>query len=140
MAVKLSEQAIKLLKGKNFAFVGTVMPDGTPQVSPMWVDYDGTYVVLNSEVKRVKIQNLKRDPRITVTVADMQNPYEYVEIRGRVAEMTTEGAAEDIDRLAQKYLGQETYPYNQPGDERIIIKVEPLHVSGMGAAATTEAA
>jgi PPOX class probable F420-dependent enzyme len=140
MAVKLSEQAIKLIQGKNFAFVGTIMPDGTPQVSPMWVEYDGTHVVLNSEVKRVKIENLKRDPRITVTIADMQNPYEYVEIRGRVTEMTTEGAAADIDRLAQKYLGQDTYPYNQPGDQRIIIKVEPLHVSGTGRGATTKAA
>ncbi|MEX0749181.1 MAG: PPOX class F420-dependent oxidoreductase [Dehalococcoidia bacterium] len=140
MAVKLSDQTIKLIKGKNFAFVGTLMPDGQPQVSPMWVEYDGSHIVLNSEVKRVKVQNLRRDARVSVSIADMENPYQYVEIRGRVVDMTTEGAPEHIDRLANKYLGQDTYPYNQPGDQRIIMKVEPLSVSGTATGSETQAA
>lgn len=140
MGVKLSEETVKLIKGKNFAFVGTLMRDGTPQVSPMWVEYDGTHVLLNSEVKRVKVRNMRRDSRVSISIADMQNPYDYVEIRGRVVDMTTEGASADIDRLAKKYLGQDAYPYNQPGDERVIIKVAPLRVSGTARGAGTKAA
>ena len=130
MAAKLSEGQIQLLKGPNFAFLATLMPDGRPQVSPVWVEFDGKHVVINSEVKRAKVRNLKRDPRVSLAVANPSNPYEYVEIRGKVVDMTTEGAFEDIDNLAKKYLGQDKYPYNQEGDQRIILKVEPLEVVG----------
>lgn len=131
MAAQLSEAALKLIKDKNFAFIGTLMSDGSPQVTPVWVEYDGQHIILNSEVKRAKVRNLKRDPRISISIANMQNPYEYVEIRGKVVDMTTQGASEGIDMLAKKYLGQDKYPYNKEGDERIIIKVAPEKVVGM---------
>lgn len=131
MAAQLSDAALKLIKDKNFAFIGTLMSDGSPQVTPVWVEYDGQHIILNSEVKRAKVRNLKRDPRISISIANMQNPYEYVEIRGKVVDMTTQGASEGIDKLAKKYLGQDKYPYNKEGDERIIIKVAPEKVVGM---------
>ena len=131
MAAQLSDAALKLIKDKNFAFIGTLMSDGSPQVTPVWVEYDGQHIILNSEVKRAKVRNLKRDPRISISIANMQNPYEYVEIRGKVVDMTTQGASEGIDMLAKKYLGQDKYPYNKEGDERIIIKVAPEKVVGM---------
>jgi PPOX class probable F420-dependent enzyme len=129
MAATLTDAQIQVLKNPNFAFMATLMPDGRPQVSPVWIEYDGKHVLINSEEKRLKVRNLKRDPRISVAIAKQENPYEYVEIRGKVVDMTTEGAAEDIDRLAKKYLGQDKYPYNKPGDQRIILKIEPLEVA-----------
>ena len=130
MKTKLNEPQVALIKAKNFAFVGTLMPDGSPQVSPMWVEYDGEHVILNSEVTRAKVKNMQRDPRVTVCVSNHENPYEYLEIRGRVVAMTTEGAFDGIDMLSKKYLGQDKYPGNQPGDQRIILKVEPTRVVG----------
>lgn len=130
MAIELSEKAVGLLKGKNFANVATTRRDGSPQVSPIWVDFDGTHIILNSEEKRAKVKNLRRDPRVSVSVFDQGNPYSYVQIQGRVVELTPEGGAEGIDKMAQKYLGQEKYPYNKPDDVRIVIKIEPLKITG----------
>jgi PPOX class probable F420-dependent enzyme len=130
MAIELSEKAKGLLKGKNFANVATVRKDGSPQVSPIWVDFDGTHIILNSEEKRAKVKNLKRDPRVAVSVFNQANPYEYVQISGRVTEITTEGGAEGIDKMAQKYLGQEKYPGNKPGDVRVVIRIEPEKITG----------
>ncbi len=130
MAIELSEKAVGLLKGKNFANVATTRKDGSPQVSPIWVDFDGKHIILNSEEKRAKVKNLKRDPRVSVSVFDHENPYSYVQIQGRVVEITPEGGAEGIDKMAQKYLGQEKYPWNKPGDVRVSIKIEPLKVTG----------
>ena len=107
MAIELSEKAKGLLKGKNFANVATIRKDGSPQVSPIWVDFDGTHIILNSEETRAKVKNLKRDPRVAISVFNHDNPYEYVQISGRVVEITTNGGAEGIDKMAQKYLGQE---------------------------------
>jgi len=130
MAVSLTEAQKKLLGGKNFVSVATINRDGSPQVTPVWADFDGTYVVLNSEEKRRKVRNLKRDPRVSLSVYDQENPYSYIEIRGRVVEITTKGAFEHIDKLAKKYIGQDKYPWNKPEDVRVIIKVEPEHVAG----------
>ncbi len=130
MAIELSEKAVGLLKGKNFANVATTRRDGSPQVSPIWVDFDGTHIILNSEEKRAKVKNLRRDHRVSVSVFDQGNPYSYIQIQGRVVEITPEGGAEGIDKMAQKYLGQEKYPWNKPDDVRIVIKIEPLKVTG----------
>lgn len=130
MTIALTEAQKKLLEGKNFVSVATINKDGSPQVSPVWADFDGKYVVLNSEEKRRKVRNLKRDPRVALSVYDQENPYSYIEIRGRVVEITTKGAFEHIDKLAKKYIGQEKYPWNKPEDVRVIIKVEPEHVAG----------
>ncbi len=130
MVIELSEKAKGLLKGKNFANVATIRKDGSPQVSPIWVDFDGTHIILNSEETRAKVKNLKRDPRVAISVFNHDNPYEYVQISGRVVEITTNGGAEGIDKMAQKYLGQEKYPWNKPSDVRVVIRIEPEKVTG----------
>jgi PPOX class probable F420-dependent enzyme len=133
MSVKIEGRAEELLKGKNFAHVATLRPDGYVQVAPTWVDVRDGRPAVNTAEGRAWPRNLERDPRITLEVQNMENPYEYVEIRGRVAERTHEGADEHIDALAKKYLGQDQYPYRQPGEQRLIIVVEPEHVHHQGA-------
>jgi len=132
MAATLTPEQRQLLESPNFAHLATVMPDGTPQVTPVWVDYDGRYVLVNTALGRVKERNLRRDPRVGLDVADQQNPYKMVSIRGRVAELTTENADAHIDKLAKKYLGQDRYPFRQPNEQRVIVKIEPQHVAGWG--------
>jgi PPOX class probable F420-dependent enzyme len=128
--MQLDEKAKRLVTGKNFAHLGTVRKGGRPQVTPVWVDYDGKHVLVNTEQKRAKVKNMKRDPRVTLSVLNQENPYEYVTISGRVVEITASGGAEHIDKLAQKYMGQEKYPLNQPGDVRVIVRIEPERVTG----------
>jgi len=133
MSVRIEGRAEELLKAKNFAHIGTVRADGSVQVSPTWVDLQDGRPVVNSAEGRAWVRNLERDPRITLEVENTENPYEYVEIRGRVAEITREGADEHIDSMAKKYLGQDEYPYRQEGEQRVIIRVEPEHVYLQGA-------
>ncbi|HZR57115.1 MAG TPA: PPOX class F420-dependent oxidoreductase [Terriglobales bacterium] len=121
-----------LFSKRAFANLGTLMPDGRPQVTPVWVDLDGDYVIFNSAKGRQKDKNVRRDPRVALTIVDPENPYRYLEIRGRVAEITEHGANESIDKLAKKYLGVDKYPYGQPGEVRVIYKVQPEHTSTMG--------
>jgi PPOX class probable F420-dependent enzyme len=132
MAVKLTDKQRKLLDDKNFAHVATIGEEGEPQVTPVWIEYDGTHVLFNTEEKRAKTKHMRKNPRIALSVLDAQNPYHYVEIRGNVVEMTTDGADEMIDRLAKKYMGVDKYPYNKPGDVRLIVKIVPEKVFGMG--------
>ncbi len=124
----LEEQHRKLLEEPNFAFVGTIRKDGSPHVVPTWVDLDGDKVVLNSAEGRAWPANLRRDNRLNLTIPNRENPYEYLEIRGRLVEDTHEGAKEHADALAKKYLGLDEYPFLQPGEERIIFKIEPERV------------
>jgi len=132
MSPSIEGRAEELLKAKNFCIVSTLRPDGSVHAAPTWIDVRDGRPVLNTAEGRAWPRNLERDPRITVTVPNMENPYEYVSIRGRVAERTTDGADEHIDTMAMKYLGQESYPYRQPGERRLIIRVEPevVHVYG----------
>jgi len=132
MSVKIEGSAEELLQGKNFCVVSTLRSDGAVQAAPVWVDVQDGRPVLNTAEGRAWPRNLERDPRVTLTVQNMENPYEYVEIRGRVAERTHEGADEHIDALAKKYLGKDKYPYRQPGEQRLIIRVEPQAVHVMG--------
>jgi PPOX class probable F420-dependent enzyme len=117
---------------KTFAYIGTVGTDGTPQVTPVWCEFDGTHVVFNTARGRIKDRNLSRNPRIAITAADPDNAYRYVQVRGRVAEMTEQGADAHIDKMAKKYLGQERYPGRRPGEVRVIVRVVPERVQGMG--------
>ena len=128
MSPAIEGRAEELLKGKNFVVVSTLRPDGSVHAAPTWVDVQDGRPVLNTAEGRAWPRNLERDPRVTLTVQNMENPYEYATIRGRVAERTTEGADEHIDALAKKYLGQDRYPYRQPGEHRVIIRVEPENV------------
>jgi PPOX class probable F420-dependent enzyme len=132
MAEKIEGRARELIDGKNFVAVGTLDTDGRPAVNVVWGDTDGHNVLLNTAEGRAWPENLRRDPRVTLTVVNNQNPYEYANIRGRVVEDTHEGADEHIDKLAQKYLGEETYPYRQEGEERVIFKIEPESVKMQG--------
>jgi PPOX class probable F420-dependent enzyme len=129
---RIEGRAEELLRAKNFAHIGTLRADGSVQVSPTWVDVQDGMPVVNTAEGRAWPNNLARDPRITLEVQNMENPYEYVEVRGRVAERTHEGADEHIDALAKKYLGVDEYPMRQPGEQRVIIRVEPEYVKVFG--------
>jgi len=121
-----------LFEKQAFGNLGTLMKDGSPQVTPVWVDYDGTYVRFNSAKGRVKDVNIRRDPRVSITLQDPANPYRYLEIRGRVVEITENGADDHINKLSQKYLGKPVYPFRQPGEVRVTYKIEPQKISSMG--------
>jgi PPOX class probable F420-dependent enzyme len=121
-----------LFDKKAFANLATLMPDGTPQVTPVWCDFDGEHVLFNTAVGRVKDKNLQREPRTSLAIMDPENPYRYLEVRGRVAERTEKGADEHIDKLAKKYLGVDKYPNRRPGEVRVIYKIKPERVSSMG--------
>lgn len=121
--MEISEEIIQLLKDKNFAFLATLMKDGSPQVTPTWVDYNNGYILINTAEGRTKQKNVSRDPRVALSIADSNNPYHMVSIRGRVAEQVYEGADEHIDKLAKRYLGLDKYPL--PKEKRVVLKIKP---------------
>ncbi|MGH8010144.1 MAG: PPOX class F420-dependent oxidoreductase [Candidatus Binatia bacterium] len=132
MAAAIPEQYKDLLEKKAFAHLGTLMTDGSPQVTPVWFDYDGTHIRFNSAKGRVKDKNLRNRPQVALSIPDPDNPYRYMQIRGKVTQITEEGADAHIDSLAKKYLGQDTYPFRQAGEERVIYKIAVERVSTMG--------
>jgi PPOX class probable F420-dependent enzyme len=121
-----------LFEKKAFGYLATIMPDGSPQVTPVWVDFDGTHVRFNSARGRVKDKNIRRDPRVSITIQDPENPYRYLQIRGRVTEITEKGADEHANKLSQKYVGKLVYQKRSPDEVRVLYRVEPLKVSSMG--------
>lgn len=126
---KLTDNARKMLEGKNFVYIATVNPDGTPQVTPTWVDTDGNYVLINTAVGRVKHRNVKKNPHVALAIADQANPYNLIIIKGKVVDQVTGKVAEDhIDKMAKKYQGLEKYPHRRPGEKRILLKIEPIRV------------
>jgi len=131
--VAIPDQYKDLLTGKKaFASLATLMPDGTPQVTPVWFDFDGKNLMFNSARGRQKDKNVRRDSRVTMTIIDPENPYRYVEVRGRVTDITQEGASAHIDKMAKKYLDKDKYPFAQPGEVRVLYTVRAEKVSGMG--------
>jgi len=132
MSVKVEGRGEELLKARNFCNVATLRTDGSVHCAPVWVDVQNGQPLLNTAEGRAWPRNLERDPRVTLTVQNMENPYEYLEVRGRVAERTHEGADAHIDALAKKYMGVEEYPLRQPGEQRLILRVEPEHVHVWG--------
>jgi PPOX class probable F420-dependent enzyme len=126
---KLTESARKMLEGKNFVYIATVNPDGTPQVTPTWVDTDGNFVLINTAVGRVKHRNVKKNPHVALAITDQANPYNLILIKGKVVDQITGHVAEDhIDKMAKKYQGLEKYPHRTPGEKRILLKIEPVRV------------
>jgi PPOX class probable F420-dependent enzyme len=125
---QITEPIAKLLEGRNLAFVATLMKDGWPQITPTWVDIEDGKILVNTAEGRLKQKNISRDGRIAISVADQNNPYHMVTVRGRVVEQTNAGADEHIDKLAKKYLGVEKYPLHSPKEKRIIIKIKPERV------------
>jgi PPOX class probable F420-dependent enzyme len=130
----LTEPIVKFFRGKNFGFLGTVNKDGSPQVTPTWIDIiekeenkDGheKIILINTAMDRLKQKNVSRDPRVSISMVDEDNPYSMVTIKGRVVEQTTDGADEHIDKLAKRYLNADRYPAHSPTVKRIILKVKP---------------
>jgi len=130
----LTEPIVKFFRGKNFGFLGTVNKDGSPQVTPTWIDIiekeenevgREEIILINTAMDRLKQKNVSRDPRVSISIVDEDNPYSMVTIKGRVVEQTTEGADEHIDKLAKRYLNADRYPAHSPSVKRIILKVKP---------------
>ena len=132
MAETIPEKYRDLFEKKAFAHLATLNSDGTPQVTPVWVDYDGTHIVVNSARGRRKDKNMERNRAVALSIQDPENPYRYLEVRGRVEEITEDGADQHIDKMAKKYMGVDKYPYRSPAEKRVMYKIKPEHTSQMG--------
>jgi PPOX class probable F420-dependent enzyme len=132
MAATIPATHMDLFQKPAFASLATLNSDGSPQVTPVWFDFDGTNVLVNTARGRVKHRNLQRNPRVALSIFDPDNPYRYIGIQGRVREMTEQGADAHIDKMAKKYLNQEKYPGRSPGEVRVLVKIEPDKVATMG--------
>ncbi len=131
--VTVPTQFLDLLQEKKaFANLATTMPDGTPQVTPVWFDYEGGHLRVNSAKGRVKSRNMKEGSPVALAIMDPDNPYRYIQIRGRVTHVTEQGANAHIDKLAKKYLDKEKYPFAQPGEVRVMFEIEPTSTQTMG--------
>jgi PPOX class probable F420-dependent enzyme len=132
MAAGIPEQHKDLLSKVAFAHLATLMPDGSPQVTPVWFDYDGSHIRVNSAKGRVKDKNMRRNKRVALSVQDPDKPYRYFAVQGEIAEIIEDGADAHIDSLAKKYLGKDKYPFRQPGEVRVIYRIRPqkVHASG----------
>jgi PPOX class probable F420-dependent enzyme len=131
MSAMLTPDHVRLLKEPHLAQFVTLMRDGSPHIAPLWVDTDGTHVVINTEEGRVKVRNMRRDPRVAISVYDPAKPYARVlNVQGRVVEITAEGAAGHIDFLAEKYTGNRPYRAHNPDRSRLIVKILPEKIHG----------
>lgn len=128
----IDDKTRALLDGKNFINVATMRPDGRPQVVPVWVTTDGENVIVNSALGRGWVRNVDRDPQVTMTIFNHDNPYEYSQIYGKVVDASTDGADDVIDQLAKKYLDVDSYPYRTPDEQRVTLTIEPEKVSHRG--------
>ncbi len=132
MAGVIPDKYLDLFDKKAFANLATLNPDGTPQVTPVWVDYDGSHLLVNSARGRRKDKNMENNRAVALSIQDPDNPYRYLEVRGRVDEITEQNADQHIDKMAKKYMGVDKYPLSQPGEVRVIYKIKPEHTSHMG--------
>lgn len=129
---ELPEAVKAMLNKKTFVHFGTLMKGGGPHVSAVWVDLDGDHILINSAEGRLKDRNVRKDARVALSATDPENPYHSVTIRGRVVDISTEGADEHIDAMAKKYMGVDSYPYRTPEEVRVIYRIEADRVSVMG--------
>src|SRR4051812_11800497 len=132
MASTIPESHKDLLQKPAFANLATLNPDGSPQVTPVWFEYDGGNIIINTARGRVKDRNLQREPRVALTIVDPENPYRYLGIQGRVMDMTENGADAGIDKLAKKYLGKDTYPWKAANEVRVMVRIAPEKVHAIG--------
>lgn len=132
MSQSIPDKYRDLFSKRAFASLATLMPDGGPQVTPVWVDLEGDLVIVNTAKGRQKDKNMRRDPRVALAIIDPDNPYRYLEIRGRVAEIVEQGADAHIDKMAKKYLGADKYPYRQASETRVMFKIQSERVNTMG--------
>ena len=131
MAVIPDQYVDLLTQKKAFAGLATVMPDGSPQVTPVWFDYTNGLIRVNTAKGRVKQRNMQQGSPVALSIMDPDNPYRYIQVRGKVSRMTEQGANAHIDSLAKKYLDKDKYPFSQPGEVRIMYEIEPLATQGM---------
>lgn len=124
--MSIRQEFLDLFEKKSFAHLATLMPDGSPQVTPVWIDYDGTHLLVNSAAGRQKDLNMERDRRVALSIQDPGDPYRYLQVRGKVVDITTDGADQHIDKLAKHYLGLEEYPYRSEEEIRKLYKISPL--------------
>jgi hypothetical protein len=117
---------------RSFAHVATIGPDGEPQSSPVWFEWDGTHIKFSLTTNRQKYRNLQRDKRASFSVIDPENAYRYIEIRGELDEIEPDPDIDFISRMAKKYIDKDRYPWHKAGDERVVMKVKPIKISGMG--------
>lgn len=122
-------EADHLLEGQHFAHIATLKEDGSPQVSPVWVDREDGLITFNTAEGRLKTDNLKRDPRVAISIVNQDNPYEHLLVQGKVVDITADGADANIDALAKRYMGVDEYPLRQPGEQRVIVKIAPEKVT-----------
>lgn len=128
----IDSRYLDLLESTALAHVATIGPGGEPQVNPVWFGWDGTNLRFSQTTGRQKYRNLSREPRVALAIVDPSNPYRYLEIRGRVVAVEPDPELDFINSMAKKYLGEDRYPWHQPGDERVIIVVAPEHTTQMG--------
>ena len=132
MSIPLPLAVKALFEGKNFAHVATLMSDGSPQVSVVWIDVEGDRIIVNTAERRAKPRNVRRDPRVAISITDQQDPYRAAFIRGRVVEITNEGAEAHIDKLSMKYRGIDLYQDHHPDRPRVLFYIEADHIREMG--------
>ncbi len=128
MASIIPDEFCDLFEKKTFGHLATVMNNGTPQVTPVWCDYDGTHVRINTAKGRLKDKNMRRNPHVAISLQDPENPYRYMTVRGDIVEIDEKGGDEHIDALAKKYMGQDKYPFRAPGEVRVTYKIRPDRV------------
>jgi len=121
----VDSKAETLLNGKNLVFLATSMADGSPQVTPVWGDFEDSHIRINTAEGRLKHKNILRDPRVAVSVVDSENPLDMASIRGKVVEIIPDYDYKHADFLTKQYMGKESYPFKRPGEKRIILKIEP---------------
>lgn len=129
MTVHLSDEVLALLREPSYAQLATLMPDGSPQVTQVWIETDGEHIIVNTAIGHQKERNVRRDPRVAINLVDPNDQARQAAIRGQVIELTTEGAEDQINALAKKYMGVDEYPFGSPDETRITLKIVPEHVS-----------
>jgi PPOX class probable F420-dependent enzyme len=132
MAEQIPDKFKDLTNKVAFANLATVMPDGSPQVTPVWFDYDGTHIRINTAKGRVKDKNMRRNKRVALSIQDPDNPYRHIAVRGEVTDISEQGADDHIDALSKKYLGKDKYPFRGPGEVRVVYKIRPDKIAAMG--------
>lgn len=125
MSDTIPSDLLELFEKRTFAHLATIMPNGSPQVTPVWCDWDGECVRINSATGRQKDLNMRRNPEVAMSLLDPDNPYRYLEVRGTVIEITTDGADDHIDALAKKYMDADRFPYHSDKEERVIYRIRP---------------
>ena len=124
----MDSKVINLLNGKNLVFIATIMKDGSPQVSPVWADFEDEHIMVNTAEGRIKHRNVLRDPRVALSIVDSNKPYDMTSIKGTVVEIIPDYDYIHANKLTKKYLGKETYPFRRENEKRIIFKIKPQKI------------